>query len=48
MDYTEQLAELQIGVNELITATAEIEGLLIFFTVVIVAYFSYKFFRIFF
>lgn len=48
MDYTEQLVELQRGINELISVTAEIEGVLIFFAVVVVAYFSYKFFRIFF
>lgn len=48
MDYSEQLAELQIGINELIAVSAEIEGFLIFFSVVAVAYFTYKFFRIFF
>lgn len=48
MDYTEQLAELQTGVNELITATAEIEGILIFFAVVVLGYFTCKFFDMFF
>lgn len=48
MDYSEQLAELQTGVNELIVVTADIEGILIFFVVVILAFFSYKFFNLFF
>lgn len=48
MDYSEQLAELQTGVNELIAVSAEIEGVLIFLAVVVVSFFTYKFFRIFF
>lgn len=48
MDYSEQLAELQTGVNELIAVSAEIEGILIFFAVVILFYFCCKFIAMFF
>lgn len=48
MDYSERLVEFQTGMNELVATTAEIEGILIFFVVVVLAYFTYKFFDMFF
>lgn len=55
MDYTEQfnavseqLSELQTGVNEIITVAADLEGIFIFFSVALLCFLVYKFFRIFF
>lgn len=48
IDYTAQLEELTRLAGLTADASVEIEGFLLFFTVVILCYFAYKFFRIFF
>lgn len=48
IDYTAQLEEITRLASLTADASVEIEGFLLFFTVVILCYFAYKFFRIFF
>lgn len=48
IDYSPQLEELQRLASLNADASVQIAGFLLFFTVVILCYFAYKFFRIFF
>jgi len=48
IDYSAQLAEIQRLASVNADASVQIAGFLLFFVVVILCYFSYKFFRIFF
>lgn len=48
IDYTAQLAELQQLASLNADASVQIAGYLLFFVVVVLCYFGYKFFRIFF
>ena len=45
---SEQLSEMQNGINEIISLAADVKGIFIFFAVSLLCYFVYKFFRIFF
>lgn len=45
---SEQLSEIESGLHEIISVAADVEGIFIFFVVVVLCLFVYKFFRIFF
>ena len=48
IDYTNQLARIEQNTAMSADASALIAGILVFFVVVVLCYFVYKFFRIFF
>lgn len=48
IDYTETLNNIHAFTNLAADASVLIAGLLLFFVIVVVCYFAYKFFRIFF
>lgn len=48
IDYTEQLTAIFNQLTELVNASGYISGFLLFFVVVVLCYFVYKFFRVFF
>ena len=45
---SEQLSEIESVLHEIISVAADVEGIFIFFVVVVLCLFVYKFFRIFF